>query len=91
MRDPMRILLPTLLIASPHPRNACRPSSGYFRQDPDIPKLFRSNQADYHRTGYDKGHLVPCADITSTLESMKETFLITNACPQHLNFNRGIW
>ena len=58
-----------------------------FRQDDSLPKQFQSKLADYANTGYDRGHLVPVADSIAP----KDTFLLSNTCPQHPSLNRGAW
>lgn len=47
--------------------------------------------SDYRGSGYDRGHLVPAADMAFDVESMEETFLMSNISPQSRNFNKGIW
>ncbi|KAJ3216784.1 nuclease [Dinochytrium kinnereticum] len=63
----------------------------HFKEDFSIPKLFRSRPSDYVGTGYDRGHLVPAADVVMSQEAVNETFLMTNISPQVANFNRGLW
>lgn len=46
---------------------------------------------DYRGSGYDRGHLVPSADMAWNKEAMKETFKMSNVSPQARNFNQGIW
>ncbi len=46
---------------------------------------------DYKGSGYDRGHLVPAADMAFDPEAMEETFLLSNISPQSRNFNKGIW
>ena len=49
--------------------------------------------SDYTKSGFDRGHLVPAADIPhdAPQKAMDETFLMTNISPQIPAFNRGIW
>jgi len=47
--------------------------------------------SDYRRTGFDRGHLVPAADMKKDYSSMSQTFYMTNMSPQRPEFNRGIW
>ena len=61
-----------------------------FKEDSTIPLAFRSRLADYHGSGYDRGHLVPAAD-SHTQKQMNETFLLSNMSPQVASFNRGYW
>lgn len=46
---------------------------------------------DYLRSGYDKGHLAPAADMAFSDETMSESFYFSNITPQVPEFNRGIW
>jgi endonuclease G len=46
---------------------------------------------DYARTGFDRGHLVPAADMKINRMAMSESFFMTNMTPQRPGFNRGIW
>ena len=46
---------------------------------------------DYAGSGYDRGHLVPAADMSAEEVSMRESFLLTNICPQRSALNTGAW
>ena len=46
---------------------------------------------DYRNSGYDRGHLVPAADMAFNERAMRETFYLSNISPQGRNFNGGIW
>jgi len=46
---------------------------------------------DYKGSGFDRGHLVPAADMKLDYTSMSETFFMSNMTPQRPGFNRGIW
>jgi endonuclease G, mitochondrial len=61
-----------------------------FRPDPKIATGTATN-ADYQRSGYDRGHLAPAADMGWSKISMSESFYFSNICPQEPGFNRGIW
>lgn len=61
-----------------------------FREDPKI-ATGSSTLADYKGTGYDRGHLVPAADLAWSEESMSDSFYMSNMSPQAAAFNRGIW
>jgi endonuclease G len=64
----------------------------YFTEDPTVPEKFRAKLADYHRSGYDRGHQVPAADAKWSQEAMDQTFWLTNMCPQVGDgFNRDYW
>ena len=47
--------------------------------------------SDYVKSGFDKGHLCPSADRSSTDENNSATFLLTNMIPQAPNNNRITW
>jgi endonuclease G len=61
-----------------------------FIEDPLLNVPSASNQ-DYNRSGYDKGHLAPALDMSSSVQTMAESFYLTNISPQVPAFNRGIW
>jgi len=50
-----------------------------------------ANDADYKNSGYDRGHLIPAADMKFLQSAMQETFFYSNMSPQNQDFNRGIW
>ena len=47
--------------------------------------------ADYLKSGYDRGHLAPAADMGWSQQAMAESFYFSNMSPQEPGFNRGIW
>ncbi len=47
--------------------------------------------SDYRRSGFDRGHLAPAADMAWSKEAMSDSFFMTNMSPQLPGFNRGIW
>lgn len=46
---------------------------------------------DYSNSGYDRGHMCPAADMKWSEQAMKESFYMTNICPQNHNNNAGDW
>ncbi len=64
--------------------------SNDFRPDPKVRKASASHR-DYRATGYDKGHLIPAADMAFDERAMSESFYMSNVSPQIRNFNSGIW
>ncbi len=46
---------------------------------------------DYKKSGYDRGHLAPAADMKFDEIAMSECFYMSNMSPQLPGFNRGIW
>lgn len=63
--------------------------SNRFLPDPEIAKS--AVPGDYTRSGYDRGHLAPAADMARSGKTMKESFYMSNISPQRPHFNRGIW
>jgi endonuclease G len=61
-----------------------------FREDLDI-KTGSAQLEDYRRSGYDRGHLAPAADMKFSQVAMSESFLLSNMSPQVHEFNGGIW
>ncbi|KAI8144997.1 hypothetical protein BJV82DRAFT_666914 [Fennellomyces sp. T-0311] len=63
-----------------------------FQEDANIPPQFRARLADYFKSGFDRGHMVPAADVKFDQEAMNETFYLTNISPQvGEGFNRDYW
>lgn len=62
----------------------------YFRQDPLVDTK-SAHWKNYKDSGYDKGHLVPAADMLFSEEAYKDTFLTSNVAPQNKEFNAGVW
>lgn len=46
---------------------------------------------DYSYSGYDRGHMAPAGDMKWDSEAMRETFYLTNICPQAKTLNTGAW
>jgi len=63
-----------------------------FRPDDRLPKSFtRVTPSDYTGSGFDRGHLCPSADRSSSAEANSLTFLMTNMVPQTPDLNRNVW
>lgn len=63
-----------------------------FRRDPRI----TDNNAvafcdDYQEPVFDRGHMVPNADMVRSESAMINTYMFTNMAPQHDRFNQVIW
>jgi len=69
----------------------CIPRVDAFVADVSLPKEQRAEPDDYAKSGYDKGHMVPDADLSYSLRTEQESFLMSNMSPQLPNLNRGIW
>ena len=62
----------------------------YFSTDPLL--IYTSAQnSDYSKSGYDKGHLCPAADMKFSQSAMDETFYLSNVSPQRADLNRKEW
>ena len=61
-----------------------------FLEDPKV-KTGTATDADYYKSGYDRGHLAPAADMAFDKQAMSESFYYSNMSPQNPSFNRGIW
>lgn len=46
---------------------------------------------DYTKSGYDRGHMAPAADMKWSSEAMDNCFYMTNICPQAHTLNSGSW
>lgn len=62
----------------------------HFREDLKV-KTKTATTDDYRRSGYDRGHLVPAADMKWSKQAMHDCFYFSNMSPQTPEFNRGIW
>lgn len=61
-----------------------------FQWDPDI-KGKQAWREDYAGSGWDKGHLIPRADLKWSAKAYSESFYFSNICPQNHDFNAGVW
>jgi len=61
-----------------------------FRPDPSV-KTGTANNKDYSKSGYDRGHLAPAADMGWSKDAMSESFYYSNISPQVQGFNRIYW
>ena len=66
------------------------PRAKRFNRDPLVPTESASH-GDYIRSGYDRGHLVPAADMAFSQTAMNETFYMSNISPQLRQFNGAVW
>jgi endonuclease G len=64
--------------------------NNHFIVDPLV-KTGSANNEDYQKSGYDRGHLAPAADMCWSETTMEESFYYSNMSPQVPAFNRGIW
>lgn len=61
-----------------------------FLPDPLV-KTGSAVTADYWNSGYDRGHLVPSADMRWNYDALKATYYYSNISPQVPELNRETW
>ena len=61
-----------------------------FAPDPQI-STDPVQPKEYARTGFDRGHLAPAADMSYSQPTLLESFYMSNISPQKPGCNRGIW
>ena len=63
-----------------------------FREDASLPaSWYHVTATDYQYSGFDRGHMCPSADRTSTVQDNSATFFMSNMVPQAPNNNRNTW
>ncbi len=67
------------------------PRAKKFVPDPMVPKYESATTDDYKNSGWDRGHMAPAADMKWHPQTMKESFYLSNICPQNRNLNAGVW
>lgn len=70
--------------------NSGEERSKSFKMD-KLVNTISAKSSDYTKSGYDRGHLCPAADMGFSRVAMDESFLMSNISPQVPDFNRGIW
>ncbi|MCM1029543.1 MAG: DNA/RNA non-specific endonuclease [Pseudoflavonifractor sp.] len=69
--------------------NGSVPRYKSFVEDPSVAGC--AELYDYSYSGYDRGHMAPAADMKWDSQAMKESFMLTNMCPQAKELNTGAW
>ncbi len=68
------------------------PRQDDFRADTTLPAgWYRVGGSSYSGSGYDRGHMCPSADRTSSVANNSATFLMTNMIPQAPDNNQQSW
>jgi endonuclease G len=62
----------------------------FFIEDPKV-KTQSADWRNYKKSGYDKGHLCPAADMKFSKNAFNDTFYTSNISPQLHSFNDGVW
>lgn len=73
-----------------HEVNGNEPRDDKFVPDPLV-KGRQATTEDYKRSGWDRGHLAPAADMKWSKDAMEESFYMSNISPQNHNLNSGVW
>ena len=68
-------------------KNVDRGSMNFYTEG----EVLTSNNADYYRNVWDKGHLAPAATYSDSMENLKQTFSFLNCALQDQYLNRGEW
>ncbi|BCM89641.1 nuclease [Abditibacteriota bacterium] len=64
---------------------------GQFRPDDALPADWQIRPSDYKNSGYDRGHVCPSGDRTSSRADNDPTFCMSNMMPQTGELNRHVW
>lgn len=68
------------------------PRCDCFQADTSLPSgWYRVVTSDYTGSGYDRGHMTPSGDRTSSSANNQATFIMTNIIPQAPDNNQGPW
>ena len=73
--------------SSNRPKNVDRGSMNFYTES----KYHTSDNRDYYRNVWDKGHLAPAATFSDNRENLKQTFSYLNCALQNQYLNRGAW
>lgn len=69
------------------PKKVDRGSMNFYRER----NYHTSDDRDYYRNVWDKGHLAPAATFSDSMDNLKQTFSYLNCALQHEQLNRGAW
>jgi len=69
------------------PKNVDRGSMNFYTED----HYHTSDNKDYYRNVWDKGHIAPAATFSDSRENLKQTFSYLNCALQNQYLNRGEW
>lgn len=73
-----------------HLHQPALPRPSHFSADRLLARPGATN-AGYTRSGFHRGHLIPARDLSYSQESLRATFLLSNAAPQNPSLNAGRW
>ena len=69
------------------PKNVDRKGMNFYKE----PDFHTSDNDDYYKNVWDKGHMAPAAHFSDSEENLKATFSYLNSALQHEKLNRGAW
>ena len=72
---------------SNRPKNVDRGNKDFYLES----GVFTSDNADYYKNEWDKGHLAPAATFSDSEDNLNKTFSFINCAMQIDNLNRGEW
>ena len=72
---------------SNRPKNVDRGNKDFYLEE----GVVTSDNADYYKNEWDKGHLAPAATFSDSEENLHKTFSFINCAMQIDNLNRGEW
>ena len=68
------------------------PRQDNFRPDITLPSgCYQVQSTDFSGSGFDRGHMTPSGDRTSSITNNSDTFLMSNMIAQAPDNNQGIW
>lgn len=76
---------------SPEHTEGCVKRTDKFAPDQSLPHGQRAELEDYNSSGYDRGHIANDADMTWSVDTEKESLILSNMTPQLHGLNAGIW
>lgn len=65
------------------------PRAKHWIVDDSVPGC--ASTQDYVNSGYDRGHIAPAGDLRWSEDAMRQSFTMTNVCPQNHQLNEGGW
>ena len=74
-------------LSSNRVKNVDRGSMNFYTDK----EIHTSDNADYYRNVWDKGHLAPAATFSDSRENLRMTFSYLNCALQNQYLNRGAW
>ena len=69
------------------PKNVDRKGMNFYKEK----DFHTSDDKDYYKNVWDKGHMAPAAHFSDTEKNLKTTFSYLNSALQHEKLNRGAW